>query len=121
MKWMLSHGKVIWNWDDTIHDYHQKFYGTKTFKPRILNQHWDDYHAEIERYFSGRKDDLLIIKIEEGFNIPQICRFLAIDTHDFPVQKENAKRDAPLRDRIHYNLIQKKNFMRTKLASILKK
>lgn len=78
MKWMFRHGRVIWNWPVSLGDYHREIYGTNRFKRKVLAVSFDDYHEEVRRYFKDRPQDLLQIKIEDGFNVKELSAFLDI-------------------------------------------
>ena len=103
MKWMFKHGKVIWNWGKDIHDYHERFYGVRSFNKRILSEHWEKYHADVNSYFSNRPDSLLTIELEKGFKSDEICSFLSIPTREIKHTQKNRRRNAKLINRIKYN------------------
>lgn len=102
MKWMFTHGKMIWSFSKRLHQYHEDFYGTRSYNERILSHHWDTYHHDVLNHFSGREDDLLIIKLEAGFKIKEISSFLGLPFRDIPTVKSNVRRSAKLHHRLKY-------------------
>jgi len=104
MEWMFKHGKVLWNWDENIHKYHEKFYGTRFYNKRILTRHYDNYHKEVSDYFSASPNRLLTIKLEEGFNIINICTFLKIPFREIKNERSNSRINVSLKRRIEYNI-----------------
>jgi hypothetical protein len=103
MKWMFSHGKVIWNWSENIHAYHEQFYGCRSYNKSLLSMHWDNYHHDVFDYFSDRPNDLMTIKLEEGFNIASICDYVSLPYRDIPDTKKNSRQRAQLYKRAAYN------------------
>lgn len=91
MKWLLSEGKEIFNWDIPTNLYHQEFYGTSEYDEKILNKFWEDYHHDVLMYFSKR-DNLLVVDIDEGFKIEVICNFLQVPYKEVIIEKKNARR-----------------------------
>ncbi len=102
MKWMFSHGKVIWGWDEGIHDYHKHFYGCRSYNKQILSTHWDRYHNDVFDYFSDRPSDLMIIKLEEGFDIKRISKFVDVPYCDFQDTWINSRRYVKFHYRMNY-------------------
>lgn len=102
MKWMLTHGKVIWNWSAELQAYHKKLYKTTRYQEAKLRKVWRDYHMEVERYFSGREHDLHAINISEGFDTVKLCQWLGKEPTTAPAPKVNARRTAPLGKRLKY-------------------
>ena len=76
MKWMFSQGKIIWSWDKTIQQYHQDFYGTKSFNRNILSEHWDQFHREVKLFFKDKSNALLEINLNKEINVKELCLFL---------------------------------------------
>ncbi|MCH6257170.1 hypothetical protein MLD52_11480 [Puniceicoccaceae bacterium K14] len=105
MKWMFNHGKVKWNWGERIHEYHESFYGTRYYDKRILTKHWNDYHQNVSDYFSTSPDKLLTIRIEDGFDVGDICAFLNLPYREIPKTKFNSRVNISLIKRIRYNII----------------
>jgi hypothetical protein len=103
MKWMFTHGMVIWNWAPGIHEYHKKFYHTSRYNKRILSRKYDDFHNEVKDYFKDRPNDLLTINIDKGIDIPIVCRFLNIPVREVSFPKTNERKYATLRERLQYN------------------
>lgn len=79
MQWLFENGPTLWNWPEATHWYHEKFYGTRTYDADKLRAKWQEHHAAVEDYFAGRESDLLVIRLEEGFDGEAICRFLGLD------------------------------------------
>ena len=104
MKWMFKHGKVIWNWGEIIHDYNEKFYGTRFYNKQILAKHWDEYHDNVFKYFSTSPERLLVIKLENGFNVNDICEFLEVPSQEIIHYRKNIQRSSSFIKRIKYNL-----------------
>ncbi len=102
MKWMLTHGKVIWNYSSELQDYHIKLYECFSYKEKILRRRFREYHKEIEAYFADRKDDLHVINISEGFDTKALCQWLGKEPIDAPEPKVNARRTAPKIKRLKY-------------------
>ncbi len=92
MKWMLEEGEALWNWEENVHEYHKKFYGTRSYDEKILAKHWDAYHENAMNYFSTSPERLLIIKLENGFNVYEICEFLELPYREITVRNSNARR-----------------------------
>ena len=46
MKWMLSEGNRIWEWDEQIHSYHEKLYGTRIYEEEKLSNAWEEFHKK---------------------------------------------------------------------------
>ena len=82
MKWMFDEGKVVWQWDLAIHEYHRELYGTSRFNKKRFLKFYKEYENDLFDYFSGRESDFLVIPIESGFNIPLLCEFLEIEIPD---------------------------------------
>jgi len=104
MEWMFKHGKVIWDWNESIHAYHEKFYGSRSFNKRILSRHYDDYHKSVFDYFSASPDKLFTIKLEDGFDVNDICAFLNIPPREVTNDKRNSRVNASHIGRIEYNV-----------------
>ncbi len=102
MKWMFSHGKVIWEWNQDIHNYHRHFYGCRSYNKEILSAHWDRYHNDVLDYFSDRPSDLMIIKLEEGFDIKRISEFIDVPYYNIQNTWENSRRYATFHCRVIY-------------------
>ncbi|MBT5813105.1 MAG: hypothetical protein HOI15_01960 [Opitutales bacterium] len=103
MEWMFDQGKMIFNWNERIHEYHEHFYGTRSYNEDILSMHWENYHRDVFKYFSDRPNDLLTIKLEDGFIVDEICSFLDLPYSEIPNVKMNTKRKAKLRSYLKYN------------------
>lgn len=108
MKWLFTHGKVIWNWSPMLNNYHQEFYGTSRYKKKILSKHWDTYHQDVKKYFADRPDDLLTLHLEDGIDVKKICAFLGQPYREVNIPHSNQKRKAKLKKRIKYFLRQRK-------------
>lgn len=104
MKWMFTHGRVIWDYGDALDSYHRRLYGTRSYSRRILGRCWDSYHADVFEYFSARPGDLLVIRLEEGFDVGEICRFLDLPYREIEDTWKNPGRDTGLGSRLEYNI-----------------
>lgn len=104
MKWLFTHGKVLWNWPRSTQEYHRKFYHTTRYNKRILRNHFIEFNKEVALYFKNRPDDLLILNLDEGINVEKVCRFLNVPVQHFDFPRTNERRYAPLKNRIKYNL-----------------
>ncbi len=104
MKWMLTHGKVIWNYSAELQKYHQELYHCYRYKEHILRRRWREYHEEVKDYFKDRPQDIYTINISEGFDTKALCQWLGKTPIDAPEPKVNARRDAPLVKRIKYSI-----------------
>ena len=104
MKWMLTHGKVIWNWSSELQGYHRQVYGTSRYREDILAAMFKRYHQEVADYFADRPDDLFTIDISKGFDAKALCEWLGKEPIDAPAPKVNARRTAPIRKRITYGI-----------------
>jgi len=102
MKWMLTHGKVIWNWSSELQEYHKELYHTCSYKENVLRKVWKNYHADLDKYFKDRPDDLFTINISDGFDTKALCEWLGKPAIDAPEPKVNARRTAPLMKRVKY-------------------
>lgn len=102
MKWMFTEGKSVFNWGRLEPRYHKKFYGTKTYNKKILEVHWRNYHNDVSNYFLNRPNDLLVINIEEGFNLNQLCDFLEIPYREVAIQKLNIRRKSTVYQKIKH-------------------
>gem|GEM_PF-5565419 len=107
MKWMLTHGKVIWNYSVELQKYHEELYHCFSYKEEILRKRWREYHAEIEEFFKDRPDDIHTINISEGFDTKALCDWLGKEHIDAPEPKVNARRDAPFSKRVKYSIKEK--------------
>ena len=103
MKWLFTHGKVIWNWPESTHEYHLMFYGTRTFNKKILSDHFDNFHHQAFIYFKDRPQDLLCINIDEKINMDEIASFLNMPTNDLSFPKSNGRKYASFMSRLRYN------------------
>ena len=108
MKWMFTHGKVIWNWEMYIHDYHERFYGTSVFNRKILSMHFDSFHQEVNGYFKDRPDDLLVLNVSEKIDVAAICQFLDKRLIEVTFPKKNVRRKPTLIDRLRSSLLRPK-------------
>lgn len=104
MKWLFTDGKILWNWDKATDRYHQKFYGSQRYDKRSLEVLWDNHHREIETYFSEKPDQLLIINIDQGFDIREICNFLEVPQKKISIDKNNKRVNASFKRKIIYYL-----------------
>ncbi|HEV7230062.1 MAG TPA: sulfotransferase [Bacteroidia bacterium] len=103
MRWMFVHGKVIWNWPRSTQEYNRKFYKTTRYNKKILSRHYDTYHKEVELYFRDRPGDLLVVDIDKGVSVHEICDFLSIPRQEMAFPRTNERRYASLTERIKYN------------------
>jgi hypothetical protein len=104
MKWMFTHGKVIWNWPSSTQEYHRKFYHTTHYNRRVLSKHYDVFHNDVGNYFKSRPGDLLILNIDEGLSVKKVCEFLNIPEKTIAYPKTNERKYATLKQRIKYNI-----------------
>lgn len=102
MEWMFHEGKFIWNWSEEIHQYHEAFYKTRDFDREILSERWDLYHEQVNTYFSDRPDDLLTIRLEDGFDTQQICEHIDVQYCEVTLKKSNTQRSASFQQRMKY-------------------
>lgn len=75
MKWMFRHGRVIWQWPLSLNVYLNKVYGTAWYNEKKLTRTFDKYHKEVYEYFSSRENQLLVVDIDNGFDLKKICDF----------------------------------------------
>ena len=102
MHWMLTEGKVKWNYGPRINAYHSDVYGTSTFKSKVLRASWIAYHEEVYQFFAERTD-LLIIDITSGFDVVSICKFLDTDYLDINFDSVvNGRVELPIRKHAKY-------------------
>jgi hypothetical protein len=104
MNWLFTHGKVIWNWPRSTQDYHRKFYHTIRYDKKILGNHYDVFHAEVNDYFKDRPNDLLILNLDKGIDVEKVCLFLGIPVKQIVFPKTNERRYASRMDRIKYSI-----------------
>lgn len=103
MRWMLTHGRVIWEYVPGVDQYHRLLYGTHRFNRKKMLAAWEDYHTGIREYFIKRDEDLLIIHLDNGFDVNRICHFLNMEPRAVDLnQNKNCRRRASLRERLHY-------------------
>jgi hypothetical protein len=102
MEWMLSFGNTYWTWEDEIHRYHEEFYGTRIFNKKLLEMQWGDYHEDVMNYFSSRPKDLMVINIDDGFDLHLLCDFLGIPYRELDIEKVNPRRNATNNEKIKY-------------------
>ena len=102
MKWMFTHGKVIWDWSNMVHEYHKSLYHTRRFNEAILRERWFAYHARVQEYFRERPEDLMKIDIDDGFDISELCQWLGVPEIDIPPPRLNMRRNAKLLSRLKY-------------------
>lgn len=57
----------------------KKIYGTQTFQEALLSSRFDAFHADVASYFQDRPADLLIINLDDGFNVERLCKFVGVD------------------------------------------
>jgi hypothetical protein len=103
MKWLFTHGKVKWNWKENIYVYHERFYGSRSFNLNLFSKFYDAYHRNVFNYFSERPNDLMTIRLEEGFDVEKICRFTGVPYRDIPDRIMNPRRNVVWHKRVAYN------------------
>ena len=70
-------------------DFRQKFWGTTRFNKNIMTRRYYEHNKDVEKYFSKRKKDLLIINIIDGEGWKKLCPFLGKKILKKPFPKEN--------------------------------
>ncbi len=123
MQWLFEHGKVKWNWSIKVHIYHHIFLGTKTFRKRILEHKFADFHTDVLRYFESRPKDLLILDMEKGFGTKEICDFLQVPATQLEYPHSNKRTTTTFDERVSYEFRQRKillNSLVKKLGKDLK-
>ena len=104
MNWMFKHGKVLWAWEDRLYDYHQRFYGTTNFDEKILSRHFDLFHESVYAYFKDRTNNLLILNIDKGIQVENICYFLNKPLINIEFPKANIRKHVSFYARSKYEL-----------------
>ena len=99
MKWMLSEGNRVWEWDEQIHSYHERLYGTRVYDEEILSKKWEEFHREVFKYFSKSPNKLLKIKLEDNFDIHAICKFLDLPYRKVNRYRSNTRAKVTIRDK----------------------
>src|SRR3989344_3706581 len=61
-------------------DYRQKFWGTVRFSKKIMTRKYNEHLKDVDKYFSKRKKDLLVIRIVDGEGWEKLCPFLGKKT-----------------------------------------
>jgi len=64
---------------DIIDKIHEEIYGTSEFKKIIFLERFKEHNREVRKYFSDRKEDLLVIDISEEKKWKKLCNFLDVD------------------------------------------
>jgi len=79
--------KKQWNQSQTQVETRVKVYGAPFFDKKSYSKAYDDHHKDVEKYFSKRKKDLLILNIIDGDSPKKLFDFLGIDNPplEFPV------------------------------------
>ena len=69
-------------------------YETVGFEPQVLISAFERHHAEVQRYFAQRPQDLLELRIAEGEGWERLCPFLSVDVPagPFPVLNQGFSR-----------------------------
>ena len=98
MKWMFSEGNRVWTWDEQIHSYHEKLYGTRVYDEEILSRKWEEFHEKVFKYFSESPEKLLIIKLEDNFNVHAICEFLELPYRKVNRYRSNSRTSVVIKD-----------------------
>jgi len=104
MKWLFTHGKALYDWSPSTHQYHKLFYHTTSYNKRILSAHYDNFHEEVTSYFKTRPADLLILNIDEGISVSNVCAFLNIPEKPIFFPKANERRNVTVAQRIKYQI-----------------
>lgn len=62
-------------------------YETVEYEPQILISAFERHHAEAQRYFAHRPQDLLELRVAEGESWERLCPFLGVEALSdlFPV------------------------------------
>ncbi len=71
----------------------QRIYGTETFDRKRFSETYDNYHEEVQQYFRGRKDALMIFDLCGGDGFAKLCPFLGkeIPAVAFLFNQENSR------------------------------
>lgn len=106
MKWMLTTGRVLWNWRGIDDELLFQAYGTHRYDKNKLLSAYRHFHNDVMKYFEGREDDLLVINIDrEGVPMERLSNFLDMDLPaSLPHNNTNKSRDISLLKKITYNL-----------------
>ncbi len=102
MEWLFKHGKAKWRWDYVTHAYHQEFFGTRKYDRPKLTDKYHSYHTEVDRYFRDRPQDLLVIDLDQGFDLARLCRFLGKPEIDLQFPRANKRDESSLARRLLY-------------------
>ena len=70
-------------------DIHQSFYGTTVFNKNIFIAKWEAYHKEVFNYFLDRKEDLLVLDLENEIGWDPLCEFLSKKVPKKPYPHKN--------------------------------
>ena len=103
MHWMLTEGRIIWNYGPQIDHYHREIYGTSKFNEKTLSAGWHAFHSDVHDYFRDREHDLLVVELAKGFDVTRLTSFLGVEPRQVDVDSiVNGRRSAPLKSRVRY-------------------
>lgn len=91
MEWLLTEGRVLWNFSNSANGHIKEFYGDVTFNPITLTNAWEKHHENVRSYFANRPNDLFVINLEDGFDTLALCDFLGLPATDIDLAQKNAK------------------------------
>jgi hypothetical protein len=69
--------------------YRLKFWDTVNFNRRLMTKKYYDHLDDVDKYFKGRKKDLLIINICDGEGWKKLCPFVGKKIPRKPFPREN--------------------------------
>jgi len=105
MEWLFEHGSAKWNTSETIYKYRREFLGCEKFNKAILTKKYIDFHNDVMKYFEKRKEDLLVMNIEENANYENLCKFLGLDKIKIEYPKSNKRTHVSLIKRLIFHYV----------------
>lgn len=104
MQWFFEQGKYVWCWNALDRDYNRRLYGTNRFDRAMLEKRYDTYQEQVLRYFRNRPGDLLVVPIDQGIPVDDICDFLQRPRVAVVFPHANKRRNPSLMARVKYHL-----------------
>ena len=98
--WSHEHNpfRAAWDTDPFTHKVHNELYGRKKFDKTIFLERYRRHNAEVQEYFRGRGDDLLVLRMDEEYlnaapehyqaPFNQLCSFLDVPRPGVPYPRE---------------------------------
>ena len=76
-----------WDNDPFSHRVHQLAYGGRDFDQEAFVDRYRQHNAEVQEYFRGRPESLLVLDLDKGDGWPELCGFLGLPEPSIPYPK----------------------------------